>query len=887
MAAAKKKGGKQTEWELPHLMGKTFAFSGKLSRHIKVVLVKLIETEGGTVVNDITADLNYLIVGIGDSRGSGPSGAEKKAALLNNKGKAAVQILDEVGFRQLFVRDRDTAITLLQSGARGIKLWNDTVATHWLRLSLDVTKADFRECDLRDANLSSARLDGSDFRGAQLSGVKIGRIRDAKFDKVSGVVVIEDAKSCSFKGANFGSEDESNTSRISAVDSNFDGANIRNARVNRMKNCSHRRLDATGANLDETDISEADFKGAKLSQINSWKLRAAGARFDGVDLSKAVLLECNFRGASFRRAKLLEASVKECDFSEADLSQANLSNATAHDSNFKNANLTKANFRGAKFCDVDFRGAVLEEADFTDAIVDGAKLTDAQIRSAKGLKRKEKQRASKTAASVGQIGPNILELEKIAAQCQELAVVLRADLDANNYVELKIRAANQTAWSFYAGAESLFDAKGRQEMGTPNIKIPTYMLQAAGRWAQATPRLAEIELNLKKSPLKKKELRLLAIAAWCEAFGMEIPTEDQLNQQTAKAAEKIESIRERMIADLRTGTAGIKKWNKLTDQQRKSLGKLRRVDLSGSELQKADFKNMDFQGTDFSRADLRQANFGAADVKQAQFNGVKAEKVVLRGVKAADASFKDADLRQANLEYASLLRADFTEANLTGAGFNFSDVKGATFANANLQGTMFRGTKFDEKTVFPDDFELEEDLIWAGQGKDPRLLEKVEQLKSAGPIDFETFMEQLADNFDQSRLQKAMKMLKAESFQLFAQVEDTAVTGVVKSQTTADLVYSCRLDSEGTFACCTQNLNPCGGLRGALCKHLLVLIVGLTKGEELDPTTINAWVAASKLQGPVLDKDLMSEVFLKFKGAEAGEIDWRPTETVPEDYYAF
>ena len=54
-----------------------------------------------------------------------------------------------------------------------------------------------------------------------------------------------------------------------------------------------------------------------------------------------------------------------------------------------------------------------------------------------------------------------------------------------------------------------------------------------------------------------------------------------------------------------------------------------------------------------------------------------------------------------------------------------------------------------------------------------------------------------------------------------------------------------------------------------------------------DKKTVNGWVAASKLQKPQLDKDQMSEVFLKYKGAEAGEIDWRPTETVPEDYYAF
>jgi hypothetical protein len=100
------------------------------------------------------------------------------------------------------------------------------------------------------------------------------------------------------------------------------------------------------------------------------------------------------------------------------------------------------------------------------------------------------------------------------------------------------------------------------------------------------------------------------------------------------------------------------------------------------------------------------------------------------------------------------------------------------------------------------------------------------------------------------------------------------------------LVYSCRLGSDGKFGCCTQNLNPCGGLRGALCKHLLVLVVGLTKAGDLDAATVDAWVNASKVQKPEIDKDVMSATFLRYKGAEAGEIDWRPTETIPEDYYA-
>jgi hypothetical protein len=99
-------------------------------------------------------------------------------------------------------------------------------------------------------------------------------------------------------------------------------------------------------------------------------------------------------------------------------------------------------------------------------------------------------------------------------------------------------------------------------------------------------------------------------------------------------------------------------------------------------------------------------------------------------------------------------------------------------------------------------------------------------------------------------------------------------------------VYSCRLGSDGTYGCGTQNLRACGGLQGSPCKHLLVLIVGLARAGELDPTAAHAWTQATRGKLPVFDKDALSETFLKYKGAEAGEIDWRPTETIPEDFYA-
>ncbi len=156
----------------------------------------------------------------------------------------------------------------------------------------------------------------------------------------------------------------------------------------------------------------------------------------------------------------------------------------------------------------------------------------------------------------------------------------------------------------------------------------------------------------------------------------------------------------------------------------------------------------------------------------------------------------------------------------------------------------------------------------------------------ATKIDLAGFINTLSSSTDASRMQKVTKMLRADRFQLFSDVSDDHVTGVVKSQTDSELVYACRLDKDGGFFCCTQNLAHCGGLRGALCKHLLVLIIGLAQSGQLDAATAHRWSAASRKNKPALDSDAATATFVRYKGAQAGEVDWRPTETIPEDFYA-
>jgi hypothetical protein len=153
--------------------------------------------------------------------------------------------------------------------------------------------------------------------------------------------------------------------------------------------------------------------------------------------------------------------------------------------------------------------------------------------------------------------------------------------------------------------------------------------------------------------------------------------------------------------------------------------------------------------------------------------------------------------------------------------------------------------------------------------------------------ELEAFLKKLKRLSERARLDKALKMLKADRFQLFSDLGDEEVCGVIKSQTNPELVYACRLAADGGFSCCTQRLYACGGLRGRVCKHLLVLLIGLVHSGELETGTVVDWIKSSRRQKPKLDKDRQGEILLRYKGAEAGELDWRPTETVPEDFYTF
>jgi uncharacterized protein YjbI with pentapeptide repeats len=580
-----------------------------------------------------------------------------------------------------------------------------------------------------------------------------------------------------------------------------------------------------------------------------------------------------FSASDFTNAQLPQARLVLSQFTDTTFAHANLAGADLTGAILAGCDLSGANLRGACLLDADLSQATIDGADFEGANTTGARWTGVDPSRAKGL-------ALGQVAPKGAVGPNIQELENQAKAAQSL--VLKATLDRKTgYIDLLVNYNGGKTFCHYTS-----DLNGNRTLhsGPHTVPLRDCLLYFGQRFPDAELRMDSIKVQAPKQAIGSKELKRLALAAWCEALGLEIPSDEDLKSQGKARKQDQEAFRKELLLELRQGAKGVEKWNARPKAERKKAGTFRHVDLSNAALAGADLQGLDLQEATFDGSNLAGANFANSSVASASFQGANLENACLIGSKGSAANFAEAKLIGANLRSYKCKRASFLNADLTSADFSYADISSADFTGATLSETVFAQAKFDEATRFPKGFPLDPALRWVGKGTDPRL-PKPKALKAKGPLGLDKFMKRLAETTDAAKLEKALSMLKADRFKLYAQVADDFLVGVVKSQGDPDLVYSCRLASDGAYGCCTQNLNVCGGLRGSLCKHLLVLIIGLAKGSEFDLTEVDSWMAASRAQKPILDKESMSETFLRYKGAEAGEVDWRPTETIPEDYY--
>lgn len=399
------------------------------------------------------------------------------------------------------------------------------------------------------------------------------------------------------------------------------------------------------------------------------------------------------------------------------------------------------------------------------------------------------------------------------------------------------------------------------------------------------------------TPKGRKALLSLARLAWCELLATPLDEHGKSKAATVASREAQAASVHAVLERLRSGPGGVKRFARhgfppWMLRNVLNLGTMHwfpqwvRLDLSGARLvglvmDRVHATNANFAGADLSHSDL----FGSV-YPRGNFAGAVLRGARLGELKVIGGNVRDADFSEARLHQASFRDTDCTNARFRNADLSQANLCRAVLTGADLRGADLRGALYDELTRWPRGFEPTAEMRWKGAGASPVSRKQVRAETPRKRLGIESFGKRLEKIAESAKLEKALAMLQSESFRLFAEVTPERLVGIVQSQAHADRLYSCTLASSGAYGCCTADLQPCRGMRGTLCKHLLLLILGLARSGEIDPNVIDRWVRLSRGLKPVLAKELLADTFLRYKGAEAGTIDWRPTETTPEDFYA-
>jgi hypothetical protein len=347
-------------------------------------------------------------------------------------------------------------------------------------------------------------------------------------------------------------------------------------------------------------------------------------------------------------------------------------------------------------------------------------------------------------------------------------------------------------------------------------------------------------------------------------------------------------IKARMLRALALGATGVKIFNDWQLHLKKIDFNFDQQDFSHQILSKINLEKFHLNGASFEESTLTNANLTGCICRGTNFRKADLSSSLCRGLDAPESNFSQANLKAVVAEGANLRNANLEEADLTAAVLKNACLEGANFLHATMLGVNLEGAKINDSTKLPSGFVPDLSVVWTGTGPDPRKAAADPKLSENDVVDFDSLIKELWGRFETYGLERARGMLQAEKFHLFADVGADFVVGVARSQSKPeDRVYACVLREDGSYGCCTQNLSKgrCGAMRGAACKHIFLLLFVLCKTGKFEPALAFRWLMNSKDKKDSIDKELMSKTFLRYMGAQEGEIDWRPIETIPEDYY--
>jgi uncharacterized protein YjbI with pentapeptide repeats len=129
----------------------------------------------------------------------------------------------------------------------------------------------------------------------------------------------------------------------------------------KCRNCNLAGVNLSGLNLDDVDVSGANFVDSNLDNTRLQK-----ANFDHASLSGATLENSNCEDASFSEANLMDSNLENSNCKGASFTGANLM-----DSNLDSTRLQKANFGHATLSGANLNYSNCEGASFTKASLQG------------------------------------------------------------------------------------------------------------------------------------------------------------------------------------------------------------------------------------------------------------------------------------------------------------------------------------------------------------------------------------------------------------------------------------------------------------------------------------------------------------------------------------
>lgn len=741
---------------------------------------------------------------------------------------ATVLTLDEL--YALLCPSRDEALALLRGGRASAEQWAARLPLATSPVAIDLTGA-----DLRNLDLTGFLFRRCDFTGANLGGVTLDNVTFV------GAQGLDLRKIASARGLTISSARHCDFDDIDLTGVKLDG---------RFEECTFRRTvlrDAEAGSVELRDCiaTEGDWSGADFSGCVALKLNALTLRCHGTHLNRANFTEARLDGA---------------DFTSAVLEEATFENTHVEHACFGRANLRGANFIEAVVNGTDYRNANLAEADFTGAKVTHANFTAANLRGTKLVRTTAKRKTTTTPAN------SVLAMP-VPTLPPALAALREGLNAAPNWVlsfALVTSAAGLQRWTF--------ETLGKGRVRTTSTTRGEVVQAQVTDWFQA---LLDLQATNRDALPQLDTVRVLPVAlgtalemvpcgALSTLFGLPAPAE-------AAPVSLLTALTGGVEVFLRHGEPAVTQWNLAHDIERRALAECQNVNLAGLNLAGIEFSHLDASGANLERADLTNALFrqtilqharlGRAILKGANLGGAdcrgaSAEKVDLSGTTMQGADWRGANLREANLKKANLHQARFQAADLS---------------DANLSEVAAHGTQYDDSTRFPDGYKPGTGWVSTSATEEP------------APADFNAFYHQLS-NLVAHLGRDVFSLHGAQVAPLWAQVTEDGLRGVVPEAANATTFRACHLSSAGAHQCGTQNFTLCEDAAKGLCKHLVALLLDLAKTERLPLGDAARWARLSLAHEGQLDKNLLAAIFAQY--ADSTQSDYRPNETLPEDYYA-